>query len=315
MRDLIHIGVIVELQYKPPRCRVQLGGNTTDWLQWLACRAGGARTWWAPSIGEQVVVLALGGELDTAFVLPAINSDDFPAPSVSPEAYHTRFSDGAVIEYEPETGTLSVTGIKTANISAQSGRRGFCAAGNDYRQSKITLDTPEVVCTNKLTADTLELKRAGKCRAISSTAAGPSSLTACRWINTVTVVCNAAETGRRNPMTVRYIGMNRDTGQTLTDSEHISQSVRDILITPVGSRVMRREYGSLLSALIDQPQSPAVNGQVMAACYMAILKWEPRIRLTSITFEKTFSGQMFVDITGVRQDTTGGTFSLTVPLS
>ncbi|MNE71857.1 Lysozyme [compost metagenome] len=70
-----------------------------------------------------------------------------------------------------------------------------------------------------------------------------------------------------------------------------------------------------MSALIDQPQSPAVNGQVMAACYMAILKWEPRIRLTSITFEKTFSGQMFVDITGVRQDTTGGTFSLTVPLS
>lgn len=116
-------------------------------------------------------------------------------------------------------------------------------------------------------------------------------------------------------MTVRYTGMSRETGQTLTDGEHISQSVRDILITPVGSRVMRREYGSLLSALIDQPQSPAVNGKVMAACYMAILKWEPRVRLTSITFEKTFNGQMFVDITGVRQDTTGGTFSLTVPLS
>lgn len=116
-------------------------------------------------------------------------------------------------------------------------------------------------------------------------------------------------------MTVRYTGMSRDTGQSLTDSEHISQSVRDILITPIGSRVMRREYGSLLSALIDQPQSPGVNGQVMAACYMAILKWEPRVRLTSITFEKAFNGQMFVDITGVRQDTTGGTFSLTVPLS
>ena len=116
-------------------------------------------------------------------------------------------------------------------------------------------------------------------------------------------------------MTVRYTGMSRETGRRLTDSEHIGQSVRDILITPVGSRVMRREYGSLLSALIDQPQNPAVNGQVMAACYMAILKWEPRVRLTSITFEKTFNGQMFVDITGVRQDTTGGTFSLTVPLS
>lgn len=60
VRDLIRTGVIVDVQYKPPRCRVQLGGNTTDWLQWLACRAGGARTWWAPSIGEQVVVLSLG---------------------------------------------------------------------------------------------------------------------------------------------------------------------------------------------------------------------------------------------------------------
>ncbi|CAI1107848.1 Gene 25-like lysozyme [Serratia marcescens] len=116
-------------------------------------------------------------------------------------------------------------------------------------------------------------------------------------------------------MTANYTGMSRESGRGLNDLEHISQSVRDILITPIGSRVMRRDYGSLLSALIDQPQSPAVNGQVMAACYMAILKWEPRIRLLSITFEKTFTGQMFVEITGVRQDTTGGTFSLTVPLS
>ncbi|MGQ5780073.1 GPW/gp25 family protein [Serratia sp. IR-2025] len=116
-------------------------------------------------------------------------------------------------------------------------------------------------------------------------------------------------------MTANYTGMSRESGRGLNDLEHISQSVRDILITPIGSRVMRRDYGSLLSALIDQPQSPAVNGQVMAACYMAILKWESRIRLLSITFEKTFTGQMFVEITGVRQDTTGGTFSLTVPLS
>jgi phage baseplate assembly protein V len=44
--------------------------------------------WWAPSEGEQVLVLALGGELDTAFVLPGIFSDDFPAPSVSADALY-----------------------------------------------------------------------------------------------------------------------------------------------------------------------------------------------------------------------------------
>lgn len=74
-------------------------------------------------------------------------------------------------------------------------------------------------------------------------------------------------------MTVRYLGMNSQTGLSISEVEHIRQSVRDILVTPVGSRVMRREYGSLLSALIDQPQTPALRLQIMAACYSAIQRW------------------------------------------
>ncbi|EOE7079370.1 GPW/gp25 family protein [Enterobacter asburiae] len=116
-------------------------------------------------------------------------------------------------------------------------------------------------------------------------------------------------------MTVRYLGMNSQTGLSVSEAEHIRQSVRDILVTPVGSRVMRREYGSLLSALIDQPQSPALQLQIMAACYSAIQKWEPRISLTTITFERSETdGGLYVDITGTRS-TGGQSFSLTIPLS
>ena len=111
-----------------------------------------------------------------------------------------------------------------------------------------------------------------------------------------------------------YSGMNRDSGQTLADLDHLRQSVRDILLTPVGTRVMRREYGSLLSALIDQPQTPAVKLQVMAACYMALLQWEPRLQLTAITLESHFDGQLVVELTGVRSDT-GSSLSLSVPVS
>lgn len=68
-------------------------------------------------------------------------------------------------------------------------------------------------------------------------------------------------------MTVRYRGMNSQTGLSISEAEHIRQSVRDILVTPIGSRVMRREYGSLLAAMIDRPQSPALRLQIMAACY------------------------------------------------
>ena len=115
-------------------------------------------------------------------------------------------------------------------------------------------------------------------------------------------------------MTTRYQGMNRDTGLNISDTEHISQSMRDILLTPVGSRVMRREYGSLLSALIDMPQNPALRLQIMVACYSAIQKWEPRIRLTAISFETGDAGEMYVDITGMRTDT-GASVSTTVSLS
>ncbi|EOK1911514.1 GPW/gp25 family protein [Escherichia coli] len=115
-------------------------------------------------------------------------------------------------------------------------------------------------------------------------------------------------------MTVRYQGMNRNTGLGISDTEHISQSMRDILLTPVGSRVMRREYGSLLSALIDMPQNPALRLQIMVACYSAIQKWESRIRLTAISFETGNAGEMYVDITGMRTDT-GASVSTTVSLS
>ncbi|CAM3950369.1 GPW/gp25 family protein [Xenorhabdus thuongxuanensis] len=97
---------------------------------------------------------------------------------------------------------------------------------------------------------------------------------------------------------MRYLGMNRQTGEQLTDIDHIRQSVSDILMTPVGSRIARRQYGSLLSALIDAPQNPALRLQLMAACYTAIQRWEPRIALTAITLSQNAAGQMTVDISG-----------------
>ncbi len=118
IRNLIRTGIVTDVDHDKGLCRVQTGGMETTWLNWLTCRAGRSRVWWAPSVGEQVLLLAIGGELDTAFVLPGIFSDDHPAPSASPDAFHASFPDGAVIEYEPENGALTVSGIKTADVTA-----------------------------------------------------------------------------------------------------------------------------------------------------------------------------------------------------
>ncbi|EIK8051898.1 phage baseplate assembly protein V [Escherichia coli] len=161
IRNLIRTGVVTDVEPVEGLCRVQTGGMQTTWLNWLTCRAGRSRVWWAPSVGEQVLILAIGGELDTAFVLPGIFSDDHPAPSASPDALHVSFPDGAVIEYEPENGALTVSGIKTADVIASESITATVPLVLVKASTRITLDTPEVVCTNKLTTGTLEVKKGG----------------------------------------------------------------------------------------------------------------------------------------------------------
>jgi len=112
--------------------------------------------------------------------------------------------------------------------------------------------------------------------------------------------------------TENYLGMQRDSGLALTDRDHIRQSVRDILLTPQGSRVMRRNYGSLLSMLIDQPQNEALRLQIMSACYVALLQWEPRIALDSISYQPGFDGRMVVALQGSLSQSP---FSLSIPVS
>lgn len=85
-------------------------------------------------------------------------------------------------------------------------------------------------------------------------------------------------------------GMNRETGRSIDDIEHIRQSIADILTTPVGTRVMRREYGSQLFDLIDQPQNPANNLRLMAATVMAIMRWEPRVQVREIQISHSGTG-------------------------
>jgi phage baseplate assembly protein V len=162
LNNLIRTGTVLEVNLQDGLCRVQTGELQTTWLNWLTSRAGRTRTWWAPSVDEQVLLLSIGGDLTTAFVLPGIYSDANPAPSASADALHIAFPDGAVIEYEPETSALTVSGIKTADVTASDSITTTVPLVLVKASTRITLDTPEVVCTNKLTTGTLEVQQGGK---------------------------------------------------------------------------------------------------------------------------------------------------------
>lgn len=86
--------------------------------------------------------------------------------------------------------------------------------------------------------------------------------------------------------------MNRETGEMLDDEiEHIKQSIKDILITAKGSRVMRRTYGSNLYKLIDKPINAILIMQLTAACVTALKQWEHRIEVTR--FKAAFDNESY----------------------
>ena len=76
------------------------------------------------------------------------------------------------------------------------------------------------------------------------------------------------------------IGMNAQTGEPIEGVVHLEQSIRDILTAPIGSRVMRRDYGSRVIDLVDRPLSGSTIAEIQAAISMALTSQEPRIRLT-----------------------------------
>ena len=113
-------------------------------------------------------------------------------------------------------------------------------------------------------------------------------------------------------------GMNATTGKPLDGLDHLRQSIADILSTPIGTRVGRRDYGSLLFELLDQPMSPRAGYvRLYAATAIALGRWEKRIRLKRIGIERgEDAGAFIVTIEGHRTDAPGpnALTRLTIPL-
>ena len=127
---------------------------------------------------------------------------------------------------------------------------------------------------------------------------------------------------------------NDQTGRRIGLKEHIAQSIKNILFTRIGSRLMREDYGSLLPELIDMPMTQTVIALchqaavtafqpqrqallvVIALCHQAavtaIAAWEPRITVRSIHFNPTAAanGQLAITIVTTLTDGTEQTFQI-----
>ena len=113
------------------------------------------------------------------------------------------------------------------------------------------------------------------------------------------------------------IGASASNGRSLGGMAHLGQSIGDILMTPLGSRVMRRDYGSLLPELIDQPFNDATRMRLFGATALALMRWEPRIRLIRVQlFQGASPGSYTLDLDCVLVDANKSSdyTRLTIPL-
>lgn len=141
------IGTVSEADYAEARVRVQIGKITTAWLPWLTRRAGVSVDWWAPEIGEQVMVISPSGEPAQGVVMPALYSDAHPAPSSDENIRRINFGDGSFVEYDNAAHKLSVTVqggdavvIVTGNLTAAADGDATISAGGD-----VTADGANVI--------------------------------------------------------------------------------------------------------------------------------------------------------------------------
>lgn len=92
-------------------------------------------------------------------------------------------------------------------------------------------------------------------------------------------------------------GTDKNTGKTLSATDHLRQSIVDVLTTPIGSRVMRREYGSRLFELVDKPLNAETLVDMYAASAEALQRWEPRLRVLRVLAQKIDNAQVTLDLT------------------
>jgi uncharacterized protein len=67
-----------------------------------------------------------------------------------------------------------------------------------------------------------------------------------------------------------------------SNDEKIAQSIRIILSTPIGQRVMRPTFGSRLHELIFAPANPETFGLAELYVQDALNFWEPRIQVLEV---------------------------------
>ncbi len=119
--DLLTIGIVASVDHAAGEAVVDIGEVRLPGVKWATARAGTARIWCPPAIGEQVLLASPEGDLDGGLIVASLSYQRFPSPAVDASTV-IAFEDGTTIGYDPGAAELTaIVAGGTARISAPGG--------------------------------------------------------------------------------------------------------------------------------------------------------------------------------------------------
>lgn len=190
--------------------------------------------------------------------------DSGTIPIVSVEGT-INWNDGTPVEVFPYTlstaGTLAITSSRTV----ANGNHSISVSGHNFRAP-----TPDIVQTN-----------------FDITVERPSTPAPANRLLYGPIL--PRDGGFPNPSQ-----WNFDSG---SDIGILESSIKMLLSTGLGERVMQPDYGTGLQRLVFEHQLPGFNALVQEEIVRAVTKWEPRVSFVSLSIQKTSSTSVTVYVT------------------
>jgi phage baseplate assembly protein V len=116
--NLLRVGTVESLDAANATVRVRIGQLLTPPIPWLTQRAGpNAKTFAAPGVGEQVLLLSPSGDANAAIALPAVYSAQFSPPAGGEKITRTLYDDGTTITYDSAAHALTANVQGTADVT------------------------------------------------------------------------------------------------------------------------------------------------------------------------------------------------------
>lgn len=118
LKNMNRVGRVSAVNESHDRIKVKFGDNETPFIKWFSVCAGDVAEYRLPSVGEQVVLINVGGgdNSTTSIALVGVPSDKFPLPTNNPDEILRVYPDGTRVCYDKKKHKLDVRVAGEANI-------------------------------------------------------------------------------------------------------------------------------------------------------------------------------------------------------